>query len=253
MRDINVIVLAALVGGLAFGCEEAPKPNPFAPPPKETKEPPPLKEVPKPSGAPDLAIDNLGPKVGFTRVMVDRNDTKDKLAEAMSEHKAHFEGKEVTLRIDRKAKPDWVVLVIDEVTKLGATKVLIKTDTRQEYPKELSFTPQPKLSAVEPCTVVAMVLADRGTAVWKVAGGTASKRTKGFAGPDLAMTAETLERYGKGCKTSKRLLVSGAEGVEWGLVYDLAASSKKLEDVTFDEIVLLHERPVAGRKVELPG
>ena len=43
------------------------------------------------------------------------------------------------------------------------------------------------------------------------------------------MTADTLERYYKGCKQSDALFVSGAEGIEWGLVFDLAASAKKLE------------------------
>lgn len=235
----------------SLGCDEPPKKNPFEPPPKETKEPPPLKEPPKPTGPPDLAIDTLGPKVGYTRVLMERNDARDKLSEALGEHKQHVDGKEPTLRVDRKAKTDWVVAYIEELAKAGATKVVLKTDTREEYPKQVTFTPQSKIGEVAPCTVVTMILEDRGTAVWKVAGGTASKRAKGFAGPDLTMTADTLERYGTACKTSKAILVSGAESVEWGLVYDLAASSKKLEDVSFDEVVLLRERPVAGRKVEV--
>jgi biopolymer transport protein ExbD len=256
MRGLNpatmVLALAALLGA-SVGCEGDPKKNPFEPPPKETKEPPPLATPPKPSGPPDLSIDNLGPKVGYARIIVDRSDTKLKLEEAIGEHKQHFDGKQVTLRVDRKAKPDWVVLVVDELAKVGATKILMKTESRAEFPAELVFTPQDKLGQVESCTVVAMILTDRGTAVWKVAGGTASKRPKGFAGPDLSTTSETLERYSKACKDSKRLLVSGAEGVEWGLVYDLAASGKKLEDAAFEEFVLLEERPVAGRKVELSG
>ena len=243
--------VALLCSAALLGCEGDPKKNPFEPPPKETKEPPPLKEPPKPSGPPDLSIDNLGPKVGYTRVMVDRNDTKSRLEEALGEHKQHFDGKQVTLRVDRKAKPDWVALVIDELAELGASTVLLKTESRPEYPKELTFVPEDELGDAPACTVVAMILEDRGTAVWKVSGGTASKRPKGFAGPDLSTTSETLERYSKGCKDSKRLLVAGAEGVEWGLVYDLAAAGRKLEDAAFEEFVLLEERPVAGRKVEL--
>ena len=65
------------------------------------------------------------------------------------------------------------------------------------------------------------------------------------------MTGETLERYGKGCKASDVLYVSAAEGVEWGLAYDLAASASKLSEAKFDEFVLLPTIPVAGRKVEL--
>jgi hypothetical protein len=254
MRGSVLLLSLAISAGLVLGCDdEKPKPNPFAAPSKDTVEPPPLKEPPKPTGPPDLVVDNLGAKVGWTRVLVERDDGRTKLAEAISEHKAHVDGKEVILRVDRKGKLDWIVMFMDELAKVGATKVLVKTDTRAEFPKELRFTPQQKIGSLEPCAVVAMILADRGTAVWKIAGGTASKRTKGFAGPDLTMTGDTIERYGKACKNSKVLLVSGAEDVEWGLVYDLAASTKKLEDVSFDEIVLLRERPTAGRKVDVSG
>ncbi len=65
------------------------------------------------------------------------------------------------------------------------------------------------------------------------------------------MTADTLERYYKGCKTSDTLFVSGAEGIEWGLVYDLAASAKKLEKAKYERLALLSEPPTAGRPVRL--
>jgi len=45
--------------------------------------------------------------------------------------------------------------------------------------------------------------------------------------------------------------VASAPIIEWGLTYDLAASSKKLEKAKFDTFVLLEKQPVAGRKVEL--
>jgi biopolymer transport protein ExbD len=253
MRFSRALLLALLAGQQA-ACDSDPasKPkNPFDPPPAETAPVPKLTEPPKPSGPPDVAIDNLGPKVGFTRVLIEREDGKQKLAEAVAEHKSHFQDKEVTVRVDRKAKPDWLVAIIDELVKVGASRILVKTDTREEYPKQITLTPQAKLGELAACTPVAMILADRSTAVWKLSGGTASKRTKGFAGPDLSMTAETLERFGKGCKASSVLLLSGAESVEWGLVYDLAASATKLDDVSFDKMVLLRERPTAGRKVSL--
>ena len=45
--------------------------------------------------------------------------------------------------------------------------------------------------------------------------------------------------------------VSAGETVEWGLAYDLAASTRSLSDVKFDNLVLLEKTPTAGRKVEL--
>jgi hypothetical protein len=246
--------IAAAAGVLLLACNsEPPPPNPFDTPPKATKEPPPLKEPLKLVGAPDLVIDNQGPKVGFTRVLIERSDGREKLAAALTEHKQHWQEKSATVRVDRRAKPEWLAAMIDELASSGASKVVVKSETRAEFPQELTFTPESKLGKLPSCTVVTMVLADRGTATWKMSGGTASKRTKGFAGPDLTTTGDTLERLGKACKDSNKLLVSGAEGVEWGLLYDLAASAKKLEAVSFEEIVLLRERPTAGRKVEISG
>lgn len=248
---LSILLLAGL-GVALFACDDSPPPkNPFDPPPKETNEPPKVTEVPKPSGPPHIAIDDLGPKIGFTRVLLDKPEGREKLAKELEDAKEHFEGKEAKALIIRKAKMTHVVALFEGLSKIGVTKIVVATESREEYPKELTFTPQSKLSDPKPCTVVAMVLADRGTAVWKIAGGTATKRAKGFAGPDLTMTGDTLERYAKACKDSSTLLVSAAEGIEWGLAYDLAASTKKLEGPPFDTIVLLKETPIAGRKVSL--
>jgi hypothetical protein len=96
-----------------------------------------------------------------------------------------------------------------------------------------------------------MVLEDRGTAVWKLSGGVATKHGKGMAGPDLSMTGDNIERFAKGCKQSNLLFVSAGPSVEWGLAYDLAASAKTLQKATFDGFVLPGETPVPGHKVTL--
>ena len=208
-------------------------------------------EPPAPAQAPDLVVDNLSPKVGFTRVLLDKPQGKKKLSQEIDETRKHWEGQVVPLAVDRKAKVPWVVAMIDALDTAGAKGVKIKTPSRDEFPKELHFVPQGKLEAPPPCTVVAMILADRGTAVWKLAGGTASKRVKGFAGPDLSMTSKTLKRYLSGCKGSNKLLVSAADGIEWGLTYDLAAVASTIEKVEVGERVLLREPPIAGRPVKL--
>jgi hypothetical protein len=87
--------------------------------------------------------------------------------------------------------------------------------------------------------------------VWRLSGGVASKRGRGMAGPDLSMTGETIERMGKTCSDSSTFFVSVAEGVEWGLAFDLAASSRVLEKVKFEDTVLLSEIPTPGHKVDL--
>ena len=87
--------------------------------------------------------------------------------------------------------------------------------------------------------------------MWRLKGGTAAKRSKGFAGPDLTMTGDTIVRLSKRCKESSTFFLSGAEGVEWGLVFDLGASALKLKDANLETPVLLHAPPTPGRAVDL--
>lgn len=235
-----------------FGCDDPPpKKNPFDAPKDAPLKPPPVTEVPKPKGPPELAIDTLSPKVGYSRVLLNKPTDREKLKNELVAVRSEFDGKEATITIDRKANSKWVVAMLEEVANIGASPIVIKTSSRTDYTQELRMMPQFKAGKVPDCSVVMVVLADRGTAVWKISGGTAARRGKGLGGPDLSMTGETLERYAKACKQSNTLFVSGADEIEWGLIYDLAASSKKLEKVSFENIVLLSEFPTAGRAVKL--
>lgn len=250
-----MITLARCIAALSlllgiWGCEDAPKKNPFEPPANKAIEPPPMKEPPKPEGPPDLVIDSISPKVGFERQNFQFPDGRKKLTDALVQNQRFFEGKPATLIVDRKAKQEWVSAYLSELGKIGVPSVLVKTETRDEFPHELTFTPESKLGGSASCSTVAMILADRGTAVWKLSGGVAGKRGKGMAGPDLSMTGDTIERVAKACKGSAALFVAGAPEIEWGLVYDLAASTKKL-DVHYDAVALLSITPVPGHKVEL--
>jgi biopolymer transport protein ExbD len=237
---------------LVTGCDDAEKrKNPFDPPPDKPKQPPPLTEETRPKPPPELTIDELSPQVGFSRVILKKASDREKLATELAETKEHWQGKVVPVRIDRKANVDWVMTLFGELSRVGAEAFEVSTDTRDDFPKKLTFTPQSAVSDPPGCSVVGVILADRATAIWKLAGGTASKRMKGFAGPDLTMTGDTIARYSKNCKESELFFVSANEVIEWGLLYDLAASTKKLDDVLLPKIVLLEERPVAGRKVDL--
>ena len=234
----------------AWGCEDAPKKNPFDPPKDKPVEPPPLKEAPKPEGPPDLAIDSISPKVGFERANFQFPDGRKKLAAALAQNQRFLEGKQATLIVDRKAKQDWVSAYLSELGKINVPSVLVKTETRDEFPHEVTFTPESKLASSAGCSTVAMIMSDRGTAVWKLSGGVAGKRGKGMAGPDLSMTGDTIERVAKACKSAASLFVVGAPEIEWGLVYDLAASTKKL-NVHYEAVALLSITPVPGHKVDL--
>lgn len=247
-------VLFALGAALAVvaGCDDAPpQKNPFDPPKDAPVKPPPVTEVPKPKGPPELSIDTLSPKVGFSRVLLQKPTDREKLKNELVAVRSEFDGKETVITIDRKAESKWVIAMLEEVANIGASPILVKTSSRTDFPQQLRMDPQFRAGKVEGCSVVTAVLADRSTAVWKLSGGTAARRGKGLGGPDLSMTGETIERYAKACKQSNTLFVSGAEGIEWGLIYDLAASTKTLEKVSFERVVLLSETPTAGRPIKL--
>lgn len=252
----SAAVPLALVGVLCSalsGCDSGEKPrNPFDPPKDAPVKPPPVTEVPKPKGPPELSVDNLSPKIGFSRVLMQKPTDREKLKNELLQVKDEFAGKEATLSVDRKADTKNVIAMLEELGNIGASPILVKTSSRTDFPQQLAMEPQFKAGKVPDCSVVTMLMPDLRTATWKLSGGTAGRRGKGLGGPDLSMTAETIERYAKACKESNAVFVSGSEGVEWGLVYDLAASTKVLlEKAKFERVILLSEPPVAGRPVKL--
>lgn len=246
------MLLAAGSLALSLGCDEGPRrANPFDPPKDAPLKPPPITEPVKPSGPPELSVDNLSPKVGFSRVLLRQPSDRDKLRKEVEEIKGDYANKEAVITVDRNADTKMVIAMLEELRQIGAAPLIVKTSSRTGFPQQLTISLESQVTNPPSCSVVTMVLSDRSTAVWKLSGGTAGRRGKGLGGPDLSMTGETLTRYANGCKQSTTLFFTGAEGVEWGLVYDLAASSTVLEKAKFDRFVLLSEIPTAGRAVKL--
>ena len=252
MRSCVLVVgLSLVLPAVLGGCDSQPQRNPFDPSPDAPKQPPPITELPKPPGPPKLRIDSLSPLVGLTRVLLNKPSDRDKLVAELEKNRQYFSSGDVPLAVDRDAHIQMVSVMVQELSALGASTVTVTTPTRPQYPGQLKLTPIDKLAPPPPCSVVVTILADRGTAVWPLKGGTAAKRRRGFGGPDITMTGETIERIAKGCKESDTLLFTGADGVQWGLVFELAASTQKLEKAHFREFVLLREPPTAGRRVRL--
>ena len=249
MSAVQKPVRLALCVCLALACDEKASP-PSSPSPAASSTVSESVKSKQPQ-APSFEIDTLGPKVGFERALLDQRDGRATLIGLLKSAENFVSGQEVSLIVDRTAKLPWVVTYLDELGKLGVKRVNVKTETRKEYATTLPFAPELAQRSAPECSVVAMVLEDRGTAVWKLSGGVATKHGKGMAGPDLSMTGDNIERFAKGCKQSSTLFLSAGAGVEWGLAYDLAASAKTLAKANFDTFVLLSETPVPGHRVTL--
>jgi len=212
--------------------------------------------APAPLSAPTIAVTESGPTVrGMTALVLRENGEVDvvgrgKLTGYLAEEKTFLSGNDLTIQVERQAKPQAVSILLSELSKLSPGKIRIATETRAEFPREIEFVPQESLSKLDPCTLVGAVTADRGAAIWKISGGTARKRGRGMGGPDLSMTAETIVSMKKGCE-SDVFFVGGAEGVEWGLVYDLAASAMALEKAALKRAVAPTLPLVAGNRVDI--
>jgi biopolymer transport protein ExbD len=241
--------LLFLVLGIC-SCESKPKTNPFEVK-KETVEPPPLQAPPKPTGPPEFTVAESGPKVAWTYILLETPEGKPKLEKELQENKEYILGKEVKLAADRKAKLAHVNVMMLALEAAGATSIAVSTSTRPEFPPSVTFAPSARKKSAPPCSVVAKVLSERRNAVWSLKGGTAVKSPKGMAGPDMAMTQDSLAGAVRRCKESDFVFVSGDEDVEWGLVYDLAASTQRLEKATVGQVILLEPSPTAGRPVKL--
>jgi hypothetical protein len=244
MTALFVALLATL------GCDSKPAPNPFEAK-KDTVEPPPITEPPKPTGPPEFSVSAEGAKIGWSYILLDREEGKKKLADEMAANKEFIAGKAVTLDVERPSKLAVVGAMMHALFDTGATSVTVATDSRPEYPKTVSFVSVAQGKSAPGCSVAAKVLTERRNAVWSLAGGTAVKSPKGLAGPDMAMTADSLEAAAKRCKASDAVFVSGDTDVEWGLVYDLAAATQTLEKAKLGRVVLVEPSPTAGRPVSL--
>ena len=245
---LALISLALLVAA----CDDPPKPTgaSSSPSASATSAPAPkAAEAPKPKKMPDLLVDPEGPFLGGRRVDLAAQNGKEKLAQVVKD--LPIEGKPVTLTVEKKAKTSYVAAVVTALGEAGAPKVTIKTDGRDDLPKEVAVTPEPRVAAPPACSLVATVRKELSTAVWPVKGGTAKNQRKGFAGPDLTLTGEVVGKELERCDSTVAFF-SGDDGVPWETAFNLAGTIVRADaKKRIDTLVLLREEPVAGRAVTL--
>jgi hypothetical protein len=200
---------------------------------------------------PELTVDDDGPYLAGTRInLTDPNaNGPEKLIKVTKD--LPIEGKPVTLMVTKKAKVAYVAATVAALGDAGAPKVTIKTDGRDDLPKEIVVTPESKLSSPPACSITTMIMKDLSTAIWNLRGGTAKRQRKGLAGPDLSQTGQQLTKDIAGCESTIAFF-SGDDSAGWEAAFNLAgtvlASDEKKK---IDTLVLVKETPVAGRPVTL--
>lgn len=248
------LLLACALGAatLTAACDDPPKTGaassgkPAGSAPAASATPPPTAR-PKPIAMPEILVDTDGPYIGGARVKMGEADSADKLAKALKD--LPINGKPVSIQVDKKAKASHVAGLVEGLGVAGAPKVVIKTDGRNDLPKEIAVAPESRVTSPPACSIVVSVLKDFSTAVWSLKGGLAKKQRKGLAGPDFSHTGETLEKDLGACDSTYAFF-QGDDGVGWESIFNLAGtvlvSDKKKR---IDTLVLLKEEPVAGRPV----
>lgn len=205
----------------------------------------------KPKGMPEVTVDDDGPYIAGTRINLgDPNVNGAEKLEKVTKD-LPIEGKPVTLIVSKKAKVSYVAATVAALGEAGAPKVTIKTDGRDDLPKEITVVPEAKLGSPPGCSVTTMILKDLSTAIWTVKGGTAKKQRKGLAGPDLSHTGEQITKEIAACDSTMAFF-SGEDAVPWESTFNLAGTVLKSDEKKkLDTLVLVKETPVAGRAVTL--
>ena len=240
---------AILFGLLVLACDD--QKNAGKPPQKAIApiaEAEPVAAEAKPKSPPNLSIDESGMSVNFAMVGP-QGDLAAQLEKKLREHEEFISGKDLTLRIARKAKPAQVRLYLSILDKLGAGNIAVETQiSRPAFNKPVVLELESKAKNADRCSTVVSIREDNSTATWKLSGGTAISKKRGLGGPDLSTTGIVLEQYRKSCQ-SPYLFLSADDSIEWGLLADLAASSLVLSEHRYERLVLITGTATAGREI----
>ena len=101
--------------------------------------PPAVTAPPKPEGPPELSLDATGPKVGFSRIVLQKAEDFDKLQKGIQGVRDKFSGKDVHVIASRDTNTEWVVTMLKDLEGIGATGLFVRTPTRKEFSGELEF------------------------------------------------------------------------------------------------------------------
>lgn len=245
---MRALALAFALGPLALvaGCDDKPKDAPKeAPSASATPSAAPSSAPPKEPETTTISMDDAAVTINGARVPFEGAEPRTRIATELG-GKPKVAGEVVPLVVMRPAKATKVAIAVAALKDAKAKSVVIKAQKRDGQMAEIPVS----FGASAPCVAVAQIGKDVAINVWTLGGTTAKRFAKGMAGPDLTLGSEGFRKQIAACDT-KVAVLSADESVTWGLLYDLALTTKedpdpKSKDVAF---ALATESVVAGRKV----
>jgi len=224
-------------------CDDKPKDTPQLPA-APSAPPAASSAAPKEPETTTVSMDDTAITINGARVPFDGADPRARIAAELG-GKPKIAGETVPLVVMRPAKANKVAIAVAALKDTKAKGVVVKGQKRDGQMAEIPVS----FGASAPCVAAASIGKDVAINVWTIGGTTARRFAKGMAGPDLTLGSEGLRKAIAACDTKVALLTAD-ESVTWGLLYDLALTTKedpdpKTKDVTF---ALTVETAVAGRK-----
>jgi hypothetical protein len=210
-----------------------------------TPAPPPPPPAPK---ALLVVVDDGAAMFDGDRIDLTSPEPKGRLATAVSSKKVA--GESITIVAARETKMPKVAQVIAAVAGANPKAIVVKTMKRDRTTVDLPIALDAKR---EGCAAVGYVAKDSSSSSWPASGATATRYTKGMAGPDITRASDGLRKLVGACDAT-HLFVGSDEGVTWGLVADLAIAVLDPEDggaaaAKAKQIVVV-AKATPGRKLE---
>jgi hypothetical protein len=210
-----------------------------------TPAPPPPPPAPK---ALLVVVDDGAAMFDGDRIDLTSPEPKGRLSTAVSGKKVA--GESITIVAARETKMPKVAQVIAAVAGANPKAIVVKTMKRDRTSVDLPIALDAKR---EGCAAVGYVAKDSSSSSWPASGATATRYTKGMAGPDITRASDGLRKLVGACDAT-HLFVGSDEGVTWGLVADLAIAVLDPEDggaaaAKAKQIVVV-AKATPGRKLE---
>jgi hypothetical protein len=195
-----------------------------------------------------VVVDDGAAMFDGDRIDLTSPEPKGRLSTAVSGKKVA--GESITIVAARETKMPKVAQVIAAVAGANPKAIVVKTMKRDRTTVDLPIALDAKR---EGCAAVGYVAKDSSSSSWPASGATATRYTKGMAGPDITRASDGLRKLVGACDAT-HLFVGSDEGVTWGLVADLAIAVLDPEDggaaaAKAKQIVVV-AKATPGRKLE---